>query len=382
MNILYVCTPFDYHDRKWMFYFSNKPGYKLFATWEDVFSPQVKPYDIEQFENANVTRLKILSSFSIKNPFKTYRSIKILNRHIKENNIDIVHFLFATPHALWGAFIKAPYVITARGSDVMIVIPGLQKSKGKFSFLERYLFRIFKRSFNNAFAITATSRKQIEAIHNVLKPAAPTYLIRTGVDVNAIANINTDAELPEELKGKDIIISPRFMSPVYNVETQIAAIKLLPAWVLEKYKFVFIKGREPYFSTRLAELKQIPGLDFIVYDRLTQQQMFTIYRYAKLTFMVPHSDGTPNTALEAMSARCPLILPNLDKYDSEIFQASCYMLKENTADELAKAMVACLENYPKELLEEGFNRANKFGNRAVEMEKLYAVYEKLKMQNS
>ena len=381
MNILYVCTPFDYHDRKWMFYFSDKPGYKLFATWEDVFNPQVKPYDMEQFANAGVTTLPILSSYSIKNPLKTYRSISLLNKLIKENNIDIVHFLFATPHALWGAYIKVPYVITARGSDVMIVIPALAKSKGIYGVLQRYLFGVFKRSFNNAFAITATSRKQIEAIHNVLKPAAPVHLIRTGVDVNTIAAIDTDAELPKELNGRDIIISPRFMSPVYNVETQIAAIKLLPAWVLEKYKFVFIKGREPYFSARLAELKQIPGLDFIVYDRLTQLQMFTIYRYAKLTFMVPHSDGTPNTALEAMSARCPLILPNLDKYDAEIFNGACYMLKNNTAEELAEAILSCLEIYPNKLLDEGFARANTYGNRAVEMEKLYAVYEELKSKS-
>lgn len=378
MNILYVCTPFDFHDRKWMVYFSNKPGYKLFATWENIFNPNVRPYDIEQFDNANIKRLETFDSFSVKKPHVTWRSIKTLNRIIEQNNIDVVHFLFATPHALWGPYIKVPYIITARGSDVLIVIPGLRDSKGLRGLAEKYLYRVFKKSFNNAYAITGTSHKQVEAIKNVLQPAAPVYLIRTGVDVDFISNINTDELLPEELKGKDFIFSPRYLSPIYNVETQVAAIKQLPKWILDKYEFVFIKGANPYCANRIAELEAIPGLRFRVYDRLTQHQMFTMYRYAKLTFMVPHSDGTPNTALEAMSARCPLILPNLDRYDAEIFHGACYMLPQNTPDELAKAIQSCLENYPQTLLEEGFSRANTFGNRPKEMEKLYTIYEELK----
>lgn len=381
MNILYVCTPFDFHDRKWMVYFADKPGYKLFATWESVYNPNVRPYDIEQFDKAGITRLETFDSFSIKKPHVSMRSIKILNRLIAENNIDVVHFLFASPHALWGAYIKVPYIITARGSDVLIVIPELQKSTSLRGLAEKFLFRIFKKSFNNAFAITGTSHKQVEAIKNTLQPAAPVHLIRTGVDVNTIANINSDADLPEELRGKEFILSPRYLAPVYNVETQIAAIKLLPKAILDRYEFVFIKGADPYSANRIAELGQIPGLRFRVYDKLTQQQMFTMYRYAKLTFMVPHSDGTPNTALEAMSARCPLILPNLDRYDAEIFHGSCYMLKNNTAEELAQAISSCIANYPNELLDEGFARANTFGNRAVEMEKLYAIYEELKAKS-
>lgn len=382
MNILYVCTPFDYHDRKWMVYFAGKPGYKLFATWENVYNANTRPYDIEQFDKAGITRLETFDSFSVKKPHVTRRSIQTLNRIIAENKIDLVHFMFATPHALWGAHIKVPYIITARGSDVLIVIPELQKSKGFRGFIDRYLFRIFKKSFNNAFAITGTSHKQVDAIKNVLQPAAPVHLIRTGVDVEFISSINSNELLPEELKGKEFIFSPRYLAPVYNVETQIEAIKQLPDWVLEKYEFVFIKGADPYSANRIAELQAIPGLRFRVYDKLTQHQMFTMYRYAKLTFMVPHSDGTPNTALEAMSARCPLIIPNLDRYDAEIFQGSCYMLLRNTAADLAKAIVSCIENYPKELLEEGFNRANTYGNRPKEMEKLFVLYEKLRMHNA
>lgn len=350
----------------------------MFATWENIFNPNVRPYDIEQFDNANIKRLETFDSFSVKKPHVTWRSIQTLNRIIKENNIDVVHFLFATPHALWGPYIKVPYIITARGSDVLIVIPGLRDSKGLSGLAEKYLYTVFKKSFNNAYAITGTSHKQVEAIKNVLQPAAPVHLIRTGVDVDFISNISSDDLLPEELKGKDFVFSPRYLSPIYNVETQVAALKQLPNWILDKYEFVFIKGGDPYCANRIAELEQIPGLRFRVYDRLTQYQMFTMYRYAKLTFMVPHSDGTPNTALEAMSARCPLILPNLDRYDAEIFHGSCYMLPENTPAELAKAIQSCLENYPKGLLDEGFNRANTFGNRPKEMEKLYAIYEQLK----
>jgi glycosyltransferase involved in cell wall biosynthesis len=50
--------------------------------------------------------------------------------------------------------------------------------------------------------------------------------------------------------------------------------------------------------------------------------------------MTPISDGTPNSALEAMSARCPLIMPNLP-YDKSIFEDCCFVLNNDDPKELA-----------------------------------------------
>lgn len=381
MNILYVCIPFDVHDRKWMTYFAAKPGFKLFATWEDHFDKDTTQADYDVFKANNITTLPSFPTFTFKNPITSYKSIRHLNKLIKENNIDVVHLLFATPHAIWGAFIKVPHVITARGSDVLIVIPKLRtEGSGLKKLQNRLLFNIFHRSFTKASLITGTSGRQVESIKKVLNPPCPVDLIRTGVDVDAISNIKDDSLLPEELKGRKFVFSPRYLKPMYNPELQLAAIRLLPKHILQEYKFVFIYGAGEYYENKKKELAQIEGLDYIIYERLSQQQMWTCYKYSSLTFMVPHSDGTPNTALEAMAARCPLILRDLEVYDKLIFDGCCLKLPDAEPQTLADTIVQALENYPQELLDISFDRVSKHGNRKVEMEKLYKRYLEIEHQ--
>jgi glycosyltransferase involved in cell wall biosynthesis len=377
VNILYVCTPNSIHDRKWITYFSYKNDCTLFAVWEDIFDTELTPGDFNFFAGNNITPLKSFKPFTFKNPLQVWRSVQYLNKIIAENNIDIVHLMFATPHAIWGAYIKAPYIITARGSDVLIVIPGLLKSSGIKRIQNNYLFNIFNKSFNKAALITGTSLRQLESINIHLSPAAPVELIRSGVDFETIHSINTDAFLPKQLKGKKYIFSPRYIRPIYNVELQIDAIALLPASVLAEYTFVFMYGYGEYFANMKARLDAVEGLNYLILDKLSQIEMWTTYKYAALTFMVPHSDGTPNSALEAMAAECPLILRDLVAYDKELFDGTCVKLKEATPQCFADTIFDCLNYYPEELKEVALQNVAKFGNRTIEMEKLYSWYKKI-----
>jgi glycosyltransferase involved in cell wall biosynthesis len=378
VNILYICLPTDVHDRKWMTYFSDKADCNLFATWESNFDETTGPEDFEFFKEKNIKPLKSIKPFSFKNPIQAWQSIRFLNKIIAENNIDIVHLLFATPHAIWGAYINVPYIITARGSDVLIVIPDLLKAKGVKKIQNKYLFSIFKKSFNNASLVTGTSSKQVESINKFLQPKAPVELIRSGIDVNTIMAIENDRFLPEILKGKKFVFSPRYIRPVYDVELQIEALRLLPNSVLNEYYFVFIYGpNTDYYVTMKQKLANLKGLNYIILDRISQMEMWTCYKYAALTFMVPHSDGTPNTALEAMAAGCPLILRDLEAYDKDLFEGTCVKLKEATPQCLADTIVSSLTNYPEGLKQAAMEKVTLHGNRAIEMEKLYTWYKKI-----
>ena len=377
MNILYICTPNSIHDRKWITYFSDKKDCNLFAVWEDIFDAELSQTDFSFFADNNIIPLKSFKPFTFKNPLQVWRSVQYLNKVIKEKNIDIVHLMFATPHAIWGAYIKAPYIITARGSDVLIVIPGLLKSTGIKKIQDNYLFNIFKKSFNKAALITGTSLRQLESVNTLLKPSAPVELIRSGVDFETINSINTDSFLPKQLKGKKYIFSPRYMRSIYHVELQIDAIALLPVSVLARYTFVFMYGDGEYFANMKARLDALEGLTYVILDKLSQMEMWTTYKYAALTFMVPHSDGTPNSALEAMAAECPLILRDLVAYDKELFDGTCVKLKEPTPQCFADTIVDCLNNYPQELKESALQKVAKYGNRKIEMEKLYSWYKKI-----
>jgi glycosyltransferase involved in cell wall biosynthesis len=211
----------------------------------------------------------------------------------------------------------------------------------------------------------------------VLKPVAPVELIRSGVDVNTIKGIDNNDLLPESLRGKKYVFSPRYIRPIYNVELQIEALRLLPKSTLAEYRFAFIYGEGNYFTEMKNRLAQIEGLDYVILDRLTQMEMWTCYKYAALTFMVPHSDGTPNTALEAMAAGCPLILRDLEAYDKELFEGTCVKLTEATPQCLADTIMSSLTNYPDGLKQAAMEKVTLHGNRAIEMEKLYTWYKKI-----
>jgi len=92
--------------------------------------------------------------------------------------------------------------------------------------------------------------------------------------------------------------------------------------------------------------------------------------------MTPISDGTPNSALEAMSAKCPLILSNLD-YDKDLFENTCLQLNTFDANEFKHSIESALRNYDHSRLSTAFETVKQLGNRSVEMEKLAAIYASL-----
>ncbi|MCW3127612.1 MAG: glycosyltransferase 1 protein [Bacteroidetes bacterium] len=355
----------------------QKEKYKVYVVGEgqnDANSNGVK----EKLQEFNIELLPPIDSFSITSPLKTWASTSKLRSYISQYKIDLVHILFATPHALWANYIKVPYIITTRGSDALVVLPSLLESGGIRGMYDKWLFSRFKKAFANAKINTATSIAQMGKLMELFH-INNIEIIRTGVDVERIANAKDQTLLDPSLAGQKFIFSPRFMAPVYNIGVQIDAIALLPKEVLVNYIFVFIRGKQynvDYYErmkSKLEGLKASLHFTYLIKDYLNQEDLWTYYNYASLTVMTPRSDGTPNSALEAMVAKCPLIMPDLP-YDKAIFENTCFVWTGNEAKELAGLMEKALVSYPVQLLDTAYHRANEQGNRAIEMNKLEKLY--------
>ena len=93
--------------------------------------------------------------------------------------------------------------------------------------------------------------------------------------------------------------------------------------------------------------------------------------------MTPISDGTPNSALEAMAAKCPLVISNLN-YDKDLFENTCVKLKSFDVEELVEVIEASLIHYDLALLERAYQQVLTQGNRTVEMEKMVHVYNSIR----
>ena len=386
MNILHVCNPTGIHDHKWILFFSKRSDIRQFVIWEDTFG---LPEDTSQhkiFTDNGITVLPSYPSFSLKKLLATFSTIKYLNRLIKEHSIDVVHILFTTPHSLYAPFLHAPSILTTRGSDILKVIPGLRAAKGINGWRDKILFYLFRRAFQKAAYVTTTSQKQLDWVEQLFGIGDRCRLVRTGVDVESIAQLDAKTHLPASLAGVKFIFSPRWMFPQYNVETQIAAIRLLSKEVLKEYTFVFVHGKdifmEPddYFFKMQEEIKKTERLNYLIFDRLTQKETWACFKEASLTIMVPHTDGTPNSALEAMSARCKLIMGDAD-YDGLLFDGTCIRVNTTDAAQLAREMEKALVAYPQQLLEIAFARVSQHGNRAIEMNKVLELYKSIAKSN-
>jgi glycosyltransferase involved in cell wall biosynthesis len=377
MNILFIASPNSIHDLKWMSYFSQKnTDFKVFLIFEN--NQLVDQKSLEKLKHHNIYFLNPIAPYSISTPFKTLKSIRDLKRIVVEKKIDAIHVLFATPYALWMNYLHTPYIITTRGSDVLKVLPALLTERGVKRLYFNSLFNRFRKSFRNATLITSTSFLQVKAIAELF-PNISSHVIRTGVNVDGIVKATNKNCLPVELRSAEFIFSPRFFCPIYNIEIQIEAIEQLSIDVIRKYIFVFVKGKYSDSSyadeieKKLISLSDAKGLNYRIENFLDQETLWTYYNYASLTIMTPLSDGTPNSALEAMSAKCPLIIPNLD-YDKELFDATCLVLLKNDSETLARMIEEGLINYPQSLIESAFIKVNEYGNRRHEMEKMNRLY--------
>jgi glycosyltransferase involved in cell wall biosynthesis len=374
MNILYICSP-HVTDIKWMSYFSQDKSNTVYMT-------TVKPSDIyltdsfkKHLQHHHIQLIDVLDSYSLSSPSTILKNIKRLNQQIKELKIDLLHVMFSSPYALWINHVKIPSVITNRGSDILIVIPELSKGKG---IKEKIHYRLTASAFRKANCITGTSSKTVLAVKEQFKKQA--HLVRTGIKVKEIGETFLSDTMLPELLNKKIIFFPRSILPLYRTDMQIESIKLLPDNIRDSYIFVFVRGmieNKTFQQNIINQLNEINNLNYKIYETLTQAEMAAIYNGASLTISTPKSDGTPNSALEAMAASCPLIMGAID-LDNDLFNENiCLKLKEDTADELSKSIVNAIENYPSEKLQMALENVKQNADWENEMTKLNNLYSQI-----
>ena len=376
-TILYIANGNSIHDVKWMTYFSEQTEkYSCYLLCDTLceLSAQTKT----TLEKSAIQLVQQIDPISITRPLKTWRAIRQYKKLVNDLQPDLIHILFAAPNALWLNFSKTPSIITMRGSDILRVIPDLLKQAGLKKIYFGFLFRQFKKAFLKANYVTGTSLPQIEKAQELFKNTN-LKLVRTGVDVEKMSQLDQSELIPDSLRYKEFVFSPRFMAPIYNIEFQLEAIAKLDQKFIERFTFVFIRGKqfdEKYYQLQLQRLQQLKAeidLNYFVIDYLDQPSMWMMLKKTALCIMTPISDGTPNSALEAMAAECPLIISNLN-YDKDLFENSCIKLDSFEAVELKDMIENSLTNYNPELLSNAFNKVSVLGSRSIEMKKLEEFY--------
>ncbi len=257
--------------------------------------------------------------------------------------------MYAVPNALWGDSVSSSnHIITTRGSDILIDYAETFHSPK--SLKEKFSFWIMRRrigsSLNNATFITSTSLKQKREIEKIVYNKEKLHLIRTGVDRSAF-RINESGFKKED---KFVIFSPRSMKPIYNIELLIRGVA------------TFVENsRNSNLDVELRIIDDVPGSSYSkrvrnliknenfdtftkVLPKLSLNEMKENYGECNLVVMIPKSDGTPVSAIEAMLLKKPLLMGALD-YDDDLFnEKTVWQIKDFTEKSIRNEIIEINEH--------------------------------------
>jgi len=376
MRICYLADGRYIHSHRWLRYFSNH-GHQTFLF---SFEP-LTPSNIDAVENAGAKYLGELSPFHLKRFWRTTAQISRLRRLLREERIDVVHSHFVGVNAWYGALSRFhPTVITVMGGDIL----GEDWKPGP-DIRERCLTPFALR---NADLITCWSNKLIPVVRRYTRPEVPIEVIHGGVELERFFPGPRPQYLLERLGLRQtarVILSPRLMKPLYNLDTIASAAEQVCAAVPETY-FVFAvlpAGKDDSYEVKVREILERGAVkDRVRYvGSIPHDEMADYYRLADVTVSIPSSDGTPMSVLESMACETPVLVSRIPNYDAHYIedQKTVMMADQTDPGAVATALIRLLQDsaLAEGLAAEAKRRVVESASYESQMAKMNELYEKV-----
>ena len=242
-------------------------------------------------EKCNFAPQEYVISFRNTSPFSIAKSNKEVRKLLKNYAPEFVHIHQINRLAYFVSRICAqlgiPVVTTAWGSDVLII----PQKNAFFRFLVR-------KTIERSGWITADSMEMIVAMQKLVPSQTKYRHLQYGID------------LVEPMLKEKIIYSNRLHQELYRIGQVIAYMdefrKVYPDWKL----IIGAVGRE---TERLKQEVVDRGMEHCVefVGWLEKKDNHAWYARAQIYISIPNHDGTAVSLLEAMSAGCVPIVPDL-----------------------------------------------------------------------
>ena len=381
MRICYLADGRYIHSHRWLRYFSNH-GHQTFLF---SFAPLTRS-NIDAVEKAGAKYLGELSPFHLKRFWHTAAQISRLRRLLREEKIEVLHSHFVGVNAWYGALSRFhPAVITVMGGDIL----GEDWKPGP-DIRERCLTPFALR---NADLITCWSNKLIPVVRRFTRPQVPIEVIHGGVELERFSPGSRPQYLLERLglpQTARVILSPRLMKPLYNLDTIAAAAETVCAAVPETY-FVFAvlpTGKDESYEAKVREIfERGAAKDRIRYvGSIPHDEMADYYRLAEVTVSIPSSDGTPMSVLESMACGTPVLVSRIPNYDTHYIedQKTVMMADQKDPGAVATALIRLLQDrtLAERLAAEAKGRVVASASYESQMAKMNELYEKVSRKDN
>ena len=373
MRICYLADGRYIHSRRWLRYFSGR-GHEMSLL---SFAPMTREH-IDAVEQAGARYLGELSPFHLKRFWRTAAQISRLRKLLRDEKIDVVHSHFVGVNAWYGALSKFhPTVITVMGGDIL----GEDWKPGP-DIRERWLTPY---SLRNADLITCWSNNLVPIVRRFSGEQVPIEVVHGGVELERFSPGPRPQYLLERLNLPDtarVILSPRLMRPLYNLDQIATAASSVCAAVPDAY-FIFAVLPEANDDVLEAKVRNIFASGS-AHDRvrfvgaIPHGEMADYYRLADVTVSIPSSDGTPMSVLESMACGTPVVVSRIPNYDSHYIEENKTVLMVGPKDPaaLATALTKLLQDrsLAQSLASEAEQRVRLSGSYESQMAKMNELY--------
>jgi len=376
MRICYLADGRYIHARRWLRYFSGR-GHEMSLL---SFAPMTQEH-IDAVEQAGAKYLGELGPFHLKLFWRTAAQVSRLRRLLRDEKIDVVHSHFVGVNAWYGALSRFhPTVITVMGGDIL----GEDWQPGP-DIRERWLTPYALRS---ADLITCWSNNLVPVVRRFSGAQVPIEVVHGGVELERFFPGPRPQYLLERLNLPEtarVILSPRLMRPLYNLDQIATAAQSVCAAVPETY-FIFAVLPEANDDALEAKVRDIFARGS-AHDRvrfvgaIPHGEMADYYRLADVTVSIPSSDGTPMSVLESMACKTPVLVSRIPNYDTHYIEEekTVMMVDPKDPEAIATALSILLQDrsLAQSLASEAERRVRLNGSYESQMAKMNELYHAL-----
>lgn len=377
MRICYLANGQFIHAHRWLRYFSER-GHEMYLV---SFAP-MEARHIQAVEATGARYLGDVGSFHLKRFWHTGGDLLTLRRLLSRERIDVLHAHFLGAGAWYAALSNFhPFVLTIMGGDICG-----QDWKPGDDVRERILSPLALRK---ADLITCWSQGLTHAVRRFARPETPVEVVHGGVNIDRFQPGPRPTYLLERLGlpyDAKIVLSPRLMKPLYNLDTvALAAREVCTKDSSVYFLFAYLPdASNPAFESRVREIvasdpTTANRVQFI--GGIPHDEMADYYRLADVTVSVPSTDGTPMSVLESMACGTPVVVSRIQDYDSHYIEPNVTVLDTPLGDEsaLAGTVVRLLNDKTlrSELTVEARRRVVETGSYEAQMSHMRELYIEL-----
>ena len=376
MRIFYLADGRYIHAHRWLRYFSER-GHEMHLL---SFAP-MRPEHVAAVEESGGRYHGELGGFHLKRFWLTAGDVLGLRRLLRRERADILHCHFLGRNAWFAALSRFhPFVLTVMGGDVCG--PDWEPAGDvRERFLTPYALR-------EADLITCWSQQLTGPVRRYARPETPVEVIHGGVDIGRFSPGGKPAYLLERWglpAGAKVVLSPRLMRPLYNLDRVAEAANEVCAREPDAYfLFAFLpEAKDEAYEARVRAIAASgPAAGRVRFiGGIPHDEMADHYRLADVTVSVPSTDGTPMSVLESMACTTPVVVSDIPDYDPHYIEPGRTVLaaKVDVPGELSAALLKLLSEpgLAARLAAEARRRVAEAGSYEAQMSRMEQLYRGL-----